>query len=205
MRTDFLLAGTVAGAVVMAVLAGPGDAQPFTAQDLLKEANKNFYTNCVVTSTRYFAILLQYPRWLPAASEGTARRYIAGCQRGSHGGVGGVSAGVDGKADSSLAPIAAPPAPPPNPAATSMILVRPQLQVLNSADTPRARICRAYADLAVAQMAMKERAGCSLPGRSWSASFDFHYDWCTQRAAPLAAQNETNQRSEALRSCILRW
>jgi hypothetical protein len=215
MRTAGLLGAAIGTLVLTAVLASQGGAQPYSPQDLAKRGDDYWDSGqCFDAAMNYYALLQQPPRVLGTQVIGRLRDRIGRCRTAT---VGVGQAGVRGKADGGGQPIDGDRSPtvlppmPPSPAANAQntgpaIATVGTVERPDSAETPRVRACRAYAETAVAQTQMLRARRCDPQGlRTWSPDYAFHYGWCTQRAAPLAAQNEATNRARVLNGCILSW
>lgn len=202
MRKTASLLGATAMLVAAGLIHGSVSAQIHDAGTLLKLGNDNWNRNCVVSAMNYYALLQRFPGWLKG-DEAEARSRIDRCRRGYKG-----TAGINGKADEYNRPIPTPKEPPAPPFSVVMadVVARPLTIVgEGSAATPRVRACRAYAETAVAQSRMLAAPECRAIRPHKASSYEFHYNWCTQRGTPEAAQAYANDRAQAVNSCQLRW
>lgn len=208
------LVATTAAIVLAAGLATGGGAQPHAPGTLAQLGNRHWDGGrCFDAAMNYYALLQQPPRVLGNNAPLLNERIRLCRQALARVGTGG----MDGKADTGGRPPNGDRNPivlPPPPATDTRIPASPKGDTLasastegdNPADPPRVRVCRRYATTAVEQMRMLRNGRCDLQDlRTRSFDYASHYDWCTQRAAPLAVQNEATSRARALNACLLRW
>jgi len=202
MRNAGLLTAAIGAIALVAALATPGGAQPFSRDQLVRLGNDHFIAGrCLDSSMNYYALLQQFTPTLGAEAIGKMQRRITQCR-----GVGG--AGINGKGDTDLRPIVLPAAPAVD------VRTLPTHQIVgtlapsvgdDAAETPRIRACRAYAETAVAQTRRLGATECGRRGGYRPFTHQQLYDWCTRQATPENVQADANRRAQALNSCTLNW
>jgi hypothetical protein len=187
--------------VLTAALATKGRAQPFPPNSLADKGNAAWASGrCLDAAMNYYA-LLQQPPSVIGNSASLLRSRIQQC-RAALARLG--TGGIDGKADQPSRPIDGDGRPVTLPPQSDTGDTGGPAVKDDSSLAPRPRACRAYAQTAVAQTRLLAARNCGGSGLRMS-TFEFHYQWCTERGTPERAQAFANQRAQELNACLLRW